>query len=64
MDAGTPGEDGLQMTPEERIRKLEAEVERLREKEKILIHDTQIYKQVFNHLVKQFEDLKRQLGKR
>jgi predicted nucleic acid-binding Zn-ribbon protein len=49
------------MDSDERIRRLEGEVERLREKEKKLEHDLALYREIFTHLKKQFEEMKRQL---
>lgn len=52
------------MTPEEKVKHLESEVQKLKEREKTLIHDLSIYKELFEHLNKQFEDMKRELIKR
>jgi hypothetical protein len=52
------------MTPEERIKHLEAEVRQLKEREKILMHDLSIYSQVFIQLKQQFEQMKRELLKK
>jgi len=52
------------MDSDERIKSLEKEVERLREKELKLEHDLSIYKDIFAHLKRQFEEMKRQLMKK
>lgn len=44
----------------ERIKELEEEVKRLREKEKKLEHDLNIYRQIFDHLNSQFEEMKKE----
>jgi len=49
------------MASDDKIRTLEAEVARLKEKEKKLEHDLSLYKQIFSHLKSQFEDMKRQI---
>ena len=49
---------------EHRIRKLEEEVDRLKKREESLMHDLEIYKQVFSHLKEQFEKMKKELTKR
>jgi hypothetical protein len=52
------------MDSDERIKRLEAEILRLREKEKKLEHDVALYRQIFEHLRNQFEQMKREIGKR
>lgn len=52
------------MGSDDRIRQLEAEVKRLKDKEKKLEHDLSIYKQIFAHLRTQFEHMKHELLKR
>ncbi len=47
-----------------RIKQLEEEVRRLREKEKKLEHDLSLYKQIFQHLHQQFENMKKEILKR
>lgn len=47
----------------EKIKELEAEVKRLKEKEKKLEHDLGIFRQIFNHLNQQFEELKKEQKK-
>ncbi|MBN2457720.1 hypothetical protein JXB31_01155 [Candidatus Woesearchaeota archaeon] len=54
----------FQMSNEEKIRQLEAEVDRLKQSEKVLMHDLEIYKQIFKHLSEQFEELKRSFNRR
>jgi len=49
------------MDSDERIKSLEAEVTRLKEKEKRLEHDLGVYRQIFSHLKAQFEQLKMEL---
>jgi len=46
------------------IKELKSEVARLREKEKKLEHDLQLYRQIFSHLKSQFETMKKELLKR
>jgi predicted nucleic acid-binding Zn-ribbon protein len=48
----------------DRIKQLEQEVARLKEKEVKLEHDLEIYRQIFLHLKVQFEEMKRQLIKK
>jgi predicted nucleic acid-binding Zn-ribbon protein len=52
------------MTHEERIKHLEAEVQKLKEREKTLMHDLSIYNQVFSQLKLQFEQMKKELLKK
>jgi predicted nuclease with TOPRIM domain len=52
------------MDSDERIKRLEEEIARLREKEKKLEHDVALYRQIFDHLKAQFEEMKRELLKR
>ncbi len=40
---------------------LEAEIKRLKEKEKKLEHDLDLYRQIFSHLKQQFELMKKEL---
>ena len=49
------------MIHEERIRHLEEEVQRLKQREKTHMHDISIYKEVFTHIKHQFEQLKKEL---
>ncbi len=49
------------MVSAEKLRQLESEVKRLREKEKKLEHDLALYREIFAHLKSQFEDMKRQI---
>jgi hypothetical protein len=52
------------MDSDERIRHLEAELIRLREKEHKLEHDVALYRQIFDHLRSQFEEMRKELLKR
>ncbi|MGM5483184.1 MAG: hypothetical protein ACQESF_06995 [Nanobdellota archaeon] len=47
-------------TKDEKIKDLETEVERLKDKEKKLEHDIKIFRQIFDHLNKQFEKIKKE----
>ena len=48
----------------DRIKALEEEVRNLKEKEAKLEHDLGLYRQIFSHLRQQFEQLKRELGRK
>ena len=52
------------MDSDEKIRHLEAQVRSLKEKEKKLEHDLNLYKQIFAHLRSQFEEMKKNILKR
>lgn len=52
------------MGSDERIKELEAEVERLKQKEKKLEHDVELHRQIFRHMKTQFEEMKKQLNLR
>ena len=52
------------MVSDDKIRHLEAEVTRLKEKEKKLEHDLALYKQIFAHLRSQFEHMKHEILKK
>ncbi|MEM4267562.1 MAG: hypothetical protein QXK37_01895 [Candidatus Woesearchaeota archaeon] len=47
-----------------KIRELEEEIKRLKEKEKKLEHDIDIFNQVFHHIKKQFEDMQKEILKK
>ncbi len=49
------------MGSDKHIEHLEAEVKRLKEKEKKLEHDLDLYRQIFSHLKQQFENMKKEL---
>ncbi|MFW6013653.1 MAG: hypothetical protein ACOCQG_00610 [Candidatus Nanoarchaeia archaeon] len=51
------------MNKDDKIRKLEEEVNTLQEKEKKLRHDLGLYKKIFDELKKQMEDMKKDLKK-
>jgi chromosome segregation ATPase len=46
-----------------KVKELEAEIERLRQREKKFEHDIAIFQQVFHHLKQQFEQMKKEIGK-
>jgi hypothetical protein len=52
------------MASDERAKHLEAEIVRLREKEKKLEHDLALYRQIFEHLKAQFDEMKRELTRK
>ncbi len=47
-----------------RIKELEAEIKRLRQREKQLLENMKIFRQIFSHLHAQFEELKKEVQKR
>ena len=53
----------ITMGSDKKIKHLEAEVKRLKEKEKKLEHDLTLYNQIFSHLKAQFENMKKELMK-
>ena len=44
----------------ERIQELEEEVNRLKKKEQQLEHDLNVFRQIFDHLNSQFEEMKKE----
>jgi hypothetical protein len=52
------------MDSNKRIKELEAEIDRLKQKEKRFEHDIAIFHQVFDSMKKQFEQMKRELLKK
>jgi len=48
----------------DKIRQLKEEVKRLKDKEKKLEHDINLYRQIFSHLKNQFDNMKKELLKK
>ena len=61
---GSAQKDMINMDSDKKIKHLEDEVSRLKEKEKKLERDLNLYKEIFSHLKHQFEEMKKELLRR